>query len=63
MSERTVTLDFVAITVVGLMLGLLLCLSIILSVVQLNDRQKEHDAIHRHLDAICRAIPNCEDAP
>lgn len=53
--ERTVTVDFVAIMVVGLVLGLLLCLNIFFTIWEHEHRSDEHDKIARQIVQLVRA--------
>lgn len=61
MESRSVTLDFVAVCVVGLILALLLAVSITLTVASHQARSDEHERIDRKVTAICRAIPECKE--
>lgn len=61
-TDRTVTIDFVAIILVGLVLSLLLSLNVIVTVWEHEHRSDEHDLIQRHLTLVDRDVVRLERA-
>lgn len=55
---RTVTVDFVAILLVGLVLSLLLCLNIFFTIWEHEHRSDEHGQIQQHITQLERAERN-----
>lgn len=50
--KRIVTIDFVAVLVVGVVLAALLALSIVLTLYALDQRQTEHQRIEQKIDRL-----------